>query len=663
MTTKKIILLLMVRNEALIIRRCIERALAAPDNTLVDAICLCDTGSDDTTLAEVAAITLSIAVPLRVFSHTWKNFGYNRSLSFDACRDFCNDLAWPLESTYALVLDADMNLVMDGGIDKNTLHCKGYTLEQRNGSVQYRNTRLLQLSVPWRCLGVTHEYWDGAHSEPINGLWINDVGDGGCKADKFERDERLLSAGLLEDPSNVRYMFYLAQTLKDVKRLPEAIAMYKRRVRAGGWFQEKYYSAYQISRIYRELGDLVRMEYWGLRAAEIDRERAESLYFLTQIFREVSQHHKAWHYMQLGMGIGKPTDKLFLEGDVYEHKFLYEKTVLNYYVQPLRRPDSLRDLVSYCNRFGDLAYSNLLHYVDAVPGVLWRRELQLPELEGGYVATSTSFRGLKDPEENQEHYLLNVRYVNYRIRADGSYAVLGPRVHTRNVAYRATADFCVLNEPIEMHFEMQTPLNPNTSIAGIEDLRLGAGPNDPWFGASMEYNAAGNIQQVMGYYDTENGRLWGIQEIKSPQQSSCEKNWVSLPDGSVVYRWHPYEVGRLDNAQLIIDHARTQQTPGFFAHVRGSSNVVRHGNLLYCVVHVVQHTTPRKYYHLVVRMDAETMVLRDATNPFFFFKNAIEYVLACDVVDQQLVTVVSQNDANPVAIAIDLGALTFYPIL
>ena len=57
------------------------------------------------------------------------------------------------------------------------------------------------------------------------------------------------------------------------------------------------------------------------------------------------------------------------------------------------------------------------------------------------------------------------------------------------------------------------------------------------------------------------------------------------------------------------------------------------------------------------------MVLRDATNPFFFFKNAIEYVLACDVVDQQLVTVVSQNDANPVAIAIDLGALTFYPIL
>ena len=44
----------------------------------------------------------------------------------------------------------------------------------------------------------------------IQGFWINDIGEGGCKEDKFERDIRLLSKGIEEEPNNPRYYFYLA---------------------------------------------------------------------------------------------------------------------------------------------------------------------------------------------------------------------------------------------------------------------------------------------------------------------------------------------------------------------------------------------------------------------------------------------------------------------
>ena len=45
----------------------------------------------------------------------------------------------------------------------------------------------------------------------LKDLSIDDRGDGGCKEDKFERDERLLRQGLEEEPNNGRFLFYLAQ--------------------------------------------------------------------------------------------------------------------------------------------------------------------------------------------------------------------------------------------------------------------------------------------------------------------------------------------------------------------------------------------------------------------------------------------------------------------
>src|SRR5262249_29242224 len=154
----------------------------------------------------------------RVHSHKWQDFGHNRTLSVEAAKQTVTELGLPHEQTYLLLLDADMVLMQEAGFRKDALRAGWYLLTQSAGNLTYWNVRLLKASVPWRCVGVTHEYWESLEPnrprEKLTTLWIDDRNDGGCKSDKYERDIRLLMLGLADDSGNARYMFYLAQTYR-----------------------------------------------------------------------------------------------------------------------------------------------------------------------------------------------------------------------------------------------------------------------------------------------------------------------------------------------------------------------------------------------------------------------------------------------------------------
>ena len=650
---KKIIVTVMIKNEERIIKRCIDRALA-----IADAICISDTGSTDKTLEILAEYLPTLSIPAKVVNHTWKNFGHNRTLSFQASQDYCKELDWNPEFTYGLLLDGDMNFVATDKFQKTQLTATGYRIIQRNSSLEYYNTRFVKLGYNWKCVGVTHEYWDGSDCEALDTVFIDDVGDGGCKDDKFQRDERLLKQGLEEEPKNERYMFYLAQTLKDLKKLPESIEMYKRRVAAGGWFEEVWYSMYIISKLSYELGNLTEMEYWGMKAYDYNKNRAENLYFLTRIFREISQHHKAWHYMKLGAAIKKPNDLLFLEQDVYSHLFAYERTILDYYITPHARPEALRHLIEYYNAHGGHCYSNTQHYVDAIK----HKEIrQLPFKQiGDYVATSTSL--LKQKNNN---YLLNVRYVNYRIQRDGSYLMMANGelsrdnpVRTRNFLLQMDSDFNTQG-PLEEMFPAFPPKH-NCHIQGLEDLRIYQDGDDiKWIGTSMEFSYNGKIRQVTGTYNIGSNKLTDGTSLRPPfQESDCEKNWIPLGNNEYIYSWSPFRIGKADGENFTI--IQTQTTPKFFEHMRGSTNMVEYNGSLYCMTHIVMYVTPRKYYHQIVRLNKATRNIEAYTNPFYFVTNSIEYSLGFEIKNDTVYTIVSQYDMNPILVTIDMATLKFY---
>jgi glycosyltransferase involved in cell wall biosynthesis len=339
----KIILCMIVKNESKIIERCVRSALP-----IIDAISICDTGSTDNTIEILENILKDgidgEKISGKVYQHTWKNFGHNRSLSYHAALDTANNLGYDLNDTYALLLDADMKLVIESKFEKNDLNANSYLMIQKTPALSYHNTRFIRLDKSWKCVGVTHEYWamEGATAmgNKIEHIFIDDVNDGGAKADKFERDIKLLTQGLIDEPENARYMFYLANSYHDVGNFDMAIEWYTNRIKAGGWPEEVFYSIYKIGFCHRNKGDIEKALSWFLKSFEFRPQRIEGLFEAIHIYRNLQHYNTAYTLCKRAIQAGWPKDDvLFIRRDVYEFLLDFEMSIIAYYVQPFGEYD------------------------------------------------------------------------------------------------------------------------------------------------------------------------------------------------------------------------------------------------------------------------------------------------------------------------------------
>lgn len=624
----KFVLILMVKNESRILERCLKAV-----EGVVDAYCIHDTGSTDNT-CEIARAWLKTHKGCLTTSE-WKNFGYNRTLSFLRARDYVNIEELDAKTTYGLLLDGDM-VFQAGTLKDQLLGDTGYSVVQLAGTLAYPNCRLVRMDYPWKCLGVTHEYWDGPTTPlPREICWIQDQNDGGCKSDKFERDARLLERGLREEPANIRYMFYLAQTYHSIGRWKDSIAMYKRRIQGGGWYEEVWYSHYMIGNCYLALGDPIRFEAWMLRAFDKNPRRAEPLYKLAKYFREKAQHHKAYFYMQLGKALPLSTESLFVESNIYTELFHYEQSILEYYVHPETNA-GLRASVDYLLRGADLQPSvlaNLEFYAKPL-GVVER--LTLPSPFGSeYRPSAVSLR---------EYPHANVRYVNYWIE---------------NGDYKTPAGKCVQTENAYVNLETSevvTRMNDasvslprrDVAVKGLEDIRLYG--TDRFTATVQEYSEG--VRVLDGRYNAAEGVYEDCKVLDSPDNRPCEKNWLPVEE-SMIYDWHPL--------RIIGPNARVHSTPPMFSLFRGSAPPVKQGDEWWALVHFVHYSKPRKYYHCVVVLDAAFKPLR-LSLPFVFRSASIEYCVSMRIANGALECYVSFMDSDASRVRIGLADLHWVSI-
>jgi glycosyltransferase involved in cell wall biosynthesis len=376
---KKLCLTMIVKNESRNMPRLLESV-----KTIVDMISIVDTGSTDDTEQVILNWATQTGIPTKVHHEPFKDFAHNRTHSIHAAKE-----AFP-EADYFLLSDADFIWDLDQGckFDKVLLVDHKYLIEQYNKALSYWNIRLLSAKVDWECVGVTHEYWTEAkkkqtyagevRTSKITTLRINDLEDGGCKNDKFERDERLLRGGLEapETPTDLktRYKFYLAQTLKDMGRFSESIEWYNKRIADKGWPEEVYYAKFQIGYNYEQLGwtykncvtlmgkgnkspeeinalnklsenlgpaELLAKsnEYFAqaavnyLAAYHYRKTRAESLYYLTRMYRLLGANQQAFDLAEMGNKIIYPEqDSLFIERGCYDYQFDFEISIVAFYI-------------------------------------------------------------------------------------------------------------------------------------------------------------------------------------------------------------------------------------------------------------------------------------------------------------------------------------------
>ncbi|MFE9737145.1 glycosyltransferase [Streptomyces sp. NPDC006477] len=311
-----ICLCMIVKNEAAVIERCL-----ASVRGLVDTWVISDTGSTDGTQELIRTALAGIPGELR--EEPWVNFGHNRSLNIAHARG---------RAEYLLLLDADHVLRQEGPLPPLT--ADAYMI-RHEGALEYRIKRLVRGDLPWRYEGVTHEYLtaDRDHvQENMDALVIQDHADGGSRHDKFERDARLLGAELDRDPANPRTVFYLAQTLRDMGRPAEAVALYERRAAMGGWGEEVYYSLLQSGVLRAEAGDWPAAMDALSRAWESRPGRLEACYELAARLRKMGRYQAAHAVVSAVLDREHPDDLLFTQPWVYRWGLLFEYSITAYWV-------------------------------------------------------------------------------------------------------------------------------------------------------------------------------------------------------------------------------------------------------------------------------------------------------------------------------------------
>ena len=303
-----ICLSMIVKNEAHILRRCLDSVKPYIDHWII-----CDTGSTDST-RDVVEQALS-DLPGAIHNHEWRDFGYNRSLALQlAAKSGCD---------YTLVIDADETLVVDDPLVFSQLTEDAYRIEMWFPGLHYPRVNIMRSTLGWRYVGVIHEYptctppvveylLSGVH------MWTDGQGARGKSADSHQRDLITIRKAVKDEPQNPRYWFYLGQICETNGLVEEAISAYGHRVTMGDYYEEIWYSRLRMAQLYVLQNQWPKAILNYLAAYEVDPTRAESLYWLALGYHNRGHDRLAMVFLEAVCLIHQPVSALFVEDQVYQ---------------------------------------------------------------------------------------------------------------------------------------------------------------------------------------------------------------------------------------------------------------------------------------------------------------------------------------------------------
>ena len=316
---------MIVKNEAHVIKRCLDSV-----RSIIDHWVIVDTGSTDGTQQLIQEYMRDI--PGKLIERPWVDFAHNRSEAIQSAAGTAD---------YLLFLDADDFLVYSKGPSLPDLSADSYQLEIRHKTVAYKRTALVRETLQWRYEGVLHEY--PVSAQPVTPTVLPDVfiqiGADGARSqrppeEKYLRDAEVLEKALIKEPDNARYMFYLAQSYRDASMHAQALAAYDKRLLMVGFDEEIFCSLLQGARLAHKLGrPAPEIVDRFMKAYEVRPTRAESLGSLAKYLRENKDRWTmAYMFAERSIQIPMTSDILFVEPEWYLWRCLDEYAVAAYWV-------------------------------------------------------------------------------------------------------------------------------------------------------------------------------------------------------------------------------------------------------------------------------------------------------------------------------------------
>lgn len=583
-----ICLTMIVRNEAKNIKRCLDAA-----KPFITSWAICDTGSTDDTVKIIQEELKNI--PGTLWTDNWVNFAHNRT------RAFLNAQITSKGDGYALLLDADHEL--RGVIPELT--ADAYLINQQSNSDIYPNIRLIKATLDWRCIGVTHEYWSCANTaqEYLNSLIIIDHEDGGTRGEKFVRDEILLRQGLIDEPNNERYVFYLAQTLEDIKP-EESLALYLKRARMGGYEEERWMAQYRAAKVFLNRNDYSPM----LMASEQAPNRAEPLYWLAKHHRINGNNNLAVLFAQEAKKIPIPSNALFVEKCAYEWGPDEEISISAFYTSKKNKGLKACERAIERVQTYESAHRNIVHYTEP----LFRNNsgrIKVPELDGYSPGTVSIINDI-----------ISVRMLNYvQIYGRHFKPREGEKFLTKTRIFKNDRSWIVDDSIIN-------ELDNSGNILGLEDWRLFSRDGIIHFTANccMVPGKNGNPQVVTGTLSED---LTKVVELTAPKYGIwCEKNWQAFSNTNwIIYSYDPYVILEVNGSQV---KEVIRQEGKNISRWRGSTPPILINDYHISIVHDViwnSGESDNVYLHRFIAISSDRTKIVKVSAPFFFDKRGIEY--------------------------------------
>jgi glycosyltransferase involved in cell wall biosynthesis len=331
----KLCLNMIVKNEALVIRRCLDSV-----RPIIDHWVIVDTGSTDGTQDIIREHLRDL--PGELHERPWRNFAHNRSEALELARG---------RSDYTLIIDADDTLEIAPGTTLPALTADSYMIKIENASIVYQRIQMVRNALPWRYEGVLHEYLtcDGAGPpEQFSGVLMRCNHDGARRKDPetYRRDAAVLEVALQTETFLAsRYRFYLAQSYRDCGESERALEHYLFRAELGFWQEEVFISLLNAARLKEKLGHAEQevIDVY-LRASEAVSTRAEALHGASRFCRYKKRFEEGYRFAQRGLKISKPAGALFMEPWIYDYGLLDELAVNGYW------SGQHRDCLEACQR-------------------------------------------------------------------------------------------------------------------------------------------------------------------------------------------------------------------------------------------------------------------------------------------------------------------------
>ena len=669
----RLVLTTMVKNESRIIRRLLDSVKGK-----VQGVVVCDTGSTDNTVELARAWMRENEMDGQVYEFPFVNFGKSRTKSFEMTQQWLKEDApclagWDAKTTWAFLLDGDMMLGEKDILDTATLsrlpdNVAGVSLKQANGSLVYSNMRILRCSEPWICKGATHEAWTCPNGkstilfqEPV----LVDRNDGGCKADKYPRDVRLLLEDLAEMPNDARTHFYLGQTYLCMRDYTNAIPVLKKRIELGGWDEEVYIAYMYLGEALMgtgQKGDAIKtwLDGWQYRQHRTEipmkiityyRSEPKSQ-FIAGMFVEKLFALMFGEELRTGTPFAKqPNNDILFVNRRNEDFHIWEELLILAFYAGLGKPTMVRmDELEVKNQLSWHDFNGLfgqLHwYAWTLPCKtvkLKPKISSLPWIDEDDAHVWQPFNPSIRVNAKGDGYDLNLRFANYFTNDAKAYGFRGfnGQVLTRNlltsvdVSGEATWEKPRIVE--EVLIDPSFKQDMGSHIKGVEDCRLVVGSSKREFLGTSKSYADNGINKIFHAWQDEEGKPYSIRQLPLPEGVSpaeCQKNWLPFrQDGKLcyIYSFTPLRICDEDGKDLVrID---TSNLAGFnLKEWRGSAGPVAWSSTEFpeeaylCVMHKVQISGDgRWYYHRFMTLDKDFKPSR-VSSLIRMTKERVEYV-------------------------------------